>query len=351
MRGMYEYIANLHVHSVYSDGSGTIPEIAEAAAGAGIDIVGITDHRHLIALEKGEEGWYGRVLVIVGTESNDASHHYISFGVTERVPDNEADPQQVIDAVNGQGGIGFITHPFERGTPLVEGGKVYNWYDWTVTGYQGISIWDYGSQWRDSITSVPRAFYQAYVHPNAPVRGASPEAVARWDEECQKRPVVAIGGSDAHAFIVHYGPFRPVIFPYRFLFRCVNTHLLTECPLTGNLPADKAAVLSALRQGRCFVAFDYYRWARGFRFGANTRGGFVPMGSTLSWAGETVPLWAEVPFRAEMVLIRDGRPVAVQHGLRAEFTADGPGVYRLEAYRRHLGRRYAWIYSNPVYLS
>jgi hypothetical protein len=26
------------------------------------------------------------------------------------------------------------------------------------------------------------------------------------------------------------------------------------------------------------------------------------------------------------------------------------GVYRIEAYRRHLGRRRAWIFSNPIYV-
>jgi len=27
-----------------------------------------------------------------------------------------------------------------------------------------------------------------------------------------------------------------------------------------------------------------------------------------------------------------------------------PGVYRIEAHRRHLGRLRGWIYSNPIYV-
>ena len=27
-----------------------------------------------------------------------------------------------------------------------------------------------------------------------------------------------------------------------------------------------------------------------------------------------------------------------------------PGVYRIEAYRRYLGRRRGWIFSNPIYV-
>ena len=41
---MYNYSGNIHIHSSYSDGTGTIEEIANEANRAGLDFVIITDH-------------------------------------------------------------------------------------------------------------------------------------------------------------------------------------------------------------------------------------------------------------------------------------------------------------------
>ncbi len=62
------------------------------------------------------------------------------------------------------------------------------------------------------------------------------------------------------------GPLRRTIFPYEFHFRSINTHILIDHPLEGNLENDRRMVLDALAQGRSFVANDMLAPARGFRF-------------------------------------------------------------------------------------
>ena len=52
----------VHCHSTYSDGTGTVAEIAAAAARAGADAVLLTDHDTLAARRQGEERWHGTVL-------------------------------------------------------------------------------------------------------------------------------------------------------------------------------------------------------------------------------------------------------------------------------------------------
>ena len=52
---MAELITNLHMHTTYSDGSGTHQEIAEAALEAGLDVVIVTDHNVLV---QGLEGYH-----------------------------------------------------------------------------------------------------------------------------------------------------------------------------------------------------------------------------------------------------------------------------------------------------
>ncbi|MEW6662267.1 MAG: CehA/McbA family metallohydrolase [Bacillota bacterium] len=347
---MKEYTANLHVHTNYSDGSGSVRDIVQAAEKAGIDVVGITDHSTLTAWERGEEGWHGKVFVLVGVEINQDINHYLAFGIENLVPDNDALPQKVINRVHQMGGIGFIAHPFEKGSPLVEGGKSYPWTDWQVKDYNGICIWNYTSQWRDSIRTVPEALWRVYITPNSSFKSACPRALYRWDQEAQKRQVVAIGGSDAHAVQARYGPFQPVIFPYEFLFKCINTHILTNNPLTGDYRQDKLSLLAALAQGRCFVSFDYYYPARGFRFQA------VNQQEVLAVMGDACPfspgaaLEVDLPDPGDVRLIKNGRLTAVQKGCRAGWKIAEPGVYRVEVWKRVFGLKpMAWVYSNPIY--
>ena len=69
---MFELVANLHMHTPYSDGFGSHAEIAQAAIRAGIDVVIVTDHNVLVA---GPEEIYRdgdrRVLLLVGEEVHD----------------------------------------------------------------------------------------------------------------------------------------------------------------------------------------------------------------------------------------------------------------------------------------
>ncbi|MGI6553208.1 MAG: PHP domain-containing protein [Bacillota bacterium] len=91
---MYEYIGNLHVHSLYSDGTGSMEEIASAAAKAGIDFVIVTDHGTLQALREGKEGWYKEVLILIGMEINRPCNHYLALNIEREIADNSQDPRR-----------------------------------------------------------------------------------------------------------------------------------------------------------------------------------------------------------------------------------------------------------------
>ena len=66
---MFEYVGVVHVHSIYSDGTGTIPEIAKAASELGLDFVMMTDHNTLKPKHDGFEGWYNDTMIIIGLSS------------------------------------------------------------------------------------------------------------------------------------------------------------------------------------------------------------------------------------------------------------------------------------------
>src|SRR5215208_6290228 len=79
-RRMHDLSCVVHLHSTHSDGTGTVAEIARAAARASVDAVLLTDHNSLAARRRGEEGWYGSVLVLAGHEvSPRGRDHYLGL--------------------------------------------------------------------------------------------------------------------------------------------------------------------------------------------------------------------------------------------------------------------------------
>ena len=346
---MHEYIANLHVHSTYSDGTGTIEEIAKAAGRAGVDIVGITDHHGLKGLSEGKEGWHGKVLVLVGEEIGGEHNHYLAWRIARAVPDSPENPQAVIDWVKSQGGIGFIAHPFEKGSKYGFSGKAFTWTNWNVSGFTGIEIWNFTSQWKGPIDNPLKAVYY-YLYRRGAVIAPDKETLARWDLSLSKGKVSGIGGTDAHAFRFGFGPIKPKIFPYRYLFKTINTHILLPQPLTGDVAIDRKLVYAALERGRCFASYDLIGSGRGFSFSAHTPSQGVTMGEEI-FGSNAVKLEIRLPKRTYIRVIKDGVVWREGYGKYHMYTAKKPGAYRVEAYRKGItGKLRAWIFSNPIYV-
>jgi hypothetical protein len=49
-------------------------------------------------------------------------------------------------------------------------------------------------------------------------------------------------------------------------------------------------------------------------------------------------------------LLRNGKVVATHTGESLDHPADGPGVYRVEAWLKLADEERPWIYSNPIYV-
>jgi hypothetical protein len=345
---MNEYVGNLHVHSTYSDGTGTIEDIAHAAEKAGVDFVCVSDHHTLAGLDEGKEGWHGKALILIGMEVGTEHNHYLAWRINKVVPDNQANPQSVIDAVRKQGGIGFIAHPFEKGCKYGYSGKAFTWDNWNVRGHTGICIWNFVSQWKGPITNPLKAVYYFFYRRGA-VKGPDKETLAMWDEQLRKGRVAAIGGTDAHAFRFGFAGIRPQIFPYEYLFRTINTHILTIDKLTGDIKHDREVVYSALEHGRSFVSFDLLGDGRGFEFTAFNGSKKAVMGDEIGLE-DGVKLSVQLPRPAHVRVIRDGVPWREGFGGMHIYTAKKPGVYRVEVTMKGLGGTRPWIFSNPIYV-
>ncbi len=348
---LYTYPGNIHVHSTYSDGSGSIKQIAIDAARAGLSFVMITDHETLEGLA--EEGLHCKVITLVGMEINRSSNHYLAFDLERPVHSNEDCPQEVIDEVNRHGGFGIIAHPFEKGSPYLEKGQAYPWINWPVFGFTGLEIWNYSSHWRGLHPSLLRTIYHFFFNRKAAMRGAPPEVLALWDcYNASGHRVIGIGGSDAHAFRYRFGFLSLQIFSYHFIFSTINTYLLLEEELAEDFQMAKIQILSAIKDGSCYISFDSLAKGSGFNFCAASGQQRYLMGSALTYT-PGLTLEARVPEkRAHFRLIRNGRVIYTGSGSGLRFPVEQPGVYRLEVfYKTLLGRPRPWIYSNPIFIN
>lgn len=367
MSDWHHYSGNMHIHTSYSDGEKLHAEIAAEAIAAGLDYIIVTDHNVYVT---GVEGYYenehGRVLLMTGEEVHNVrrqpqASHFLAYGAGKELARHAPDPQALIDETLGAGGYGFLAHPHERDLPLIDSPDL-GWHDWDIEGFSGLEIWNYMSsfknavaarleklRWKNKLVSALVGLWMT-LHPERYVTGPEPETLALWDDFLSRgMRVAAIGNSDAHGTPMRLGPLRRIIYPYEFLFRAVNTHVLLPEPLNGDMAHDRALLLRAFGRGHSWVGYDMAGSTAGFRF--------TVQGVSRGIIGDEMPfglgatLQVKAPARCRIRLIRHGKVMAeVERESNLAYIPDEPGAYRVECLIPYEGRERGWIYSNPIYL-
>ena len=357
---MVEYSGSIHIHSKFSDGSGTVDEIAQQASESDLDFIILTDHNTLKAKEKGYEKWYGKTMLIVGYEVNDIKNknHYLVFGLDkvigsfEKLPDgdlgNRLSAVDYVREIRSKGGIGFLAHPHEVRCHLPEH-PPYPWTAWESEDFTGIEIWNHMSEWTEGLNESNKL--QRFIHPLKSIFAPPEITLKKWDELNSKRKVVAIGGIDAHAHKHNIMGFEFEIFAYKILFKSIRTHVLVDSEFESgskkNFEKDKDQVIDALGKGRSFVVNNYYGAGKGFRFVAEYEGVNYTMGDEIVFdrnKKKKIILRTFLPSAAKIRLIHNGVCADEITGLDCIWDTDEPGSYRIEAWKTNRG----WIFSNHI---
>jgi hypothetical protein len=345
---MIEYTGALHIHSNFSDGSGTVPEIAKAAGEIGLDFFILTDHNTLRALDEGYEKWYGNTLCLVGCEINDKENknHYLAFGINETYS-TRMSAKNYVKKVKEAGGIGFLAHPHEKRTHMKEH-PPYPWIEWDTNDFTGIEIWNHMSEWMENLTEQNK--YQSFLHPLKTIEAPPPETLKLWDELNLQRRVVGIGGIDAHAHKQNlFGFFEVEIFPYKVLFKSIRTHILLDNELKRentkqNITRSKKLIYKALEEGKCFIANDYHADSKGFKFFAQNSKNKFQMGEKLPFSDD-ITLNISVPVeKAEIQIVRNSECIFKVLDGQTQFKVQQEGIYRVQVYLLNK----AWIFSNHI---
>jgi len=102
---------DLHIHTLYSDGHGTVDEVLETALDKGLDGVSITDHGTLEGYFESRASDCG-LLVLPGFEVETDAGHVLVLGL-EKLPPvvGKMGYEELIGWARGLGGLTVLAHP------------------------------------------------------------------------------------------------------------------------------------------------------------------------------------------------------------------------------------------------
>ncbi len=344
----------IHIHTRRSDGSGTVDDVAAAAARAGLQFVIVTDHGDGTR-NPDPPSIRSNVLVIDAVEISTWGGHVVALGLPRAPYPLAGDARAVIEDIARLGGFSLIAHP-------VNDKPAAQWVEWTAP-FDGMEWLNLDSEWRDE--RIPALARVVVAYPFRPVESLallldrSDAAMARWDALTRRRRVLAIAAADAHArvgFNAEEPHRRGLSLPvpgYEALFRTFSI-ALPQLALSGDPAADAQSVIREVRAGRVFSSIDGMAARPAFSFTATSGAHRANGGDVLPIDGPvTLRVAVQAPAHARIVLLKDGESAREATGTSLEHEAgDRAGVYRVEV-RLPNGPGQPpvpWIVSNPIYV-
>lgn len=335
------YLGAIHIHTMFSDGTGDVESISNAAKKAGLSWIIITDHNSYDI----KEGFYNGVCVIKGEElSPPTENHYLALGIDKFLEYSE-NPEQNVQNVRAQGGFGIVAHPDES-LQRKNNAAPIRWHDKSVVG-DGIEIWNWFSDWADNYddTNIFKIAY-SYVFRENLIKGAHLETLKWWDEvnKNSEKIIPAVGGVDAHALKVR-DYFVPVtIFPYKYCFETTQNLLSFDEPLPIDFSSRKTKILDAIRNGKNIIINGKSKInPLDITIKIYNTNSVFNCGETL-YKDENTFLTIDLPKRLNVKIILDGEIVFNQKTKNFSYKVENAGKYRVEVFD---GKK-PCIYSNPI---
>src|SRR5947209_1845995 len=110
-------LADVHMHTTYSDGTGSVAEVLDfAEEHTSLDVIAITDHDTIEGALRARDLAAARDYrfeIIVGEEISTREGHLLALFLQEPLAPGQS-IERSIELVHEQGGLAIVAHPFNR---------------------------------------------------------------------------------------------------------------------------------------------------------------------------------------------------------------------------------------------
>ncbi|MDQ2855710.1 MAG: hypothetical protein M3R68_05235, partial [Acidobacteriota bacterium] len=326
-----EYQGVLHVHSFLGGHStGTFEDLIAGAQANNLNFVGMTEHpaKDFDTAAMTLHGIHGGVLFVNGNELVTATHDRVLVlpGDERAASAGNLTTEELVAREKSKGALSLVAYP-------------QDFHSWSAPGYDGVEVYNLFTNSRrinpvvmffDALWTGSRQellFVNFYERPSSNLK--------LWDDAMVSgRRLVATAGNDAHSNVglsLNDSSGKKLIGirldPYERSFRLVRMHVLL--PKEKELTADNLG--AALGAGHCYIAFDLFSDATGFRFFATSDGEKKIAGDELPLSGDT-RLAVSSPLSSRIVLYKNGEAVQERIAAATEFEVKEKGIYRVEVY-------------------
>lgn len=335
----YNSIGAIHIHSVYSDGTGDIESISKAAKNAGLDWIIVTDHNSFEI----EEGIYNGVYVIKGEEiSPKDENHYLALGINKYIQPN-VNAKHNIEAVKLNGGFGFAAHADESDYRR-NSHQPIKWTNKNITP-DGVEIWNWFSEWADNLNdrNIFSLAY-AYLFKHNLVKEANATTIKWWDKlnNTSDKIIPAIGGIDAHALKIKGYVIPVTIFPYQDMFKTIVNVISSNKPFAKDFETRKTQILEAIKTGRNLIINRVVSKEIPI-FKISNKNQAVTSGESISLDNETL-LNVQTKKKGSIKIFYNGKEIKSVISNSIKMLLNEVGKYRVEI---KFGKR-GFAYSNPI---
>ncbi|MCD6325426.1 PHP domain-containing protein [Candidatus Bathyarchaeota archaeon] len=100
---------DMHVHTSYSDSSGSVDEVLEEAQRKGLDGVAITDHKTIRGVHEALKK-RGNLIIIPGQEVRTKQCEILALGIKKKIED-DLPVLETIKRIHAQQGLAVLPHP------------------------------------------------------------------------------------------------------------------------------------------------------------------------------------------------------------------------------------------------
>ncbi|MBL7544680.1 MAG: hypothetical protein JNL11_12760 [Bdellovibrionaceae bacterium] len=357
----YDYKGVINVHSDLSIGSSPITQIIRSAKNAKLDFMILTDLNEF-SKKNLVEGYFDETLILSGSKVSYLDSRFMVVPFQKQVLGSNLGDAQIkladlLSQEKSKDHLIILSHPFKTG---------FSWTGPLPQGLDGIELINLKSlSQRAFEISKLSPLWSLFVYPfNSALSFARlfnepTDELNLFDSSQEYGQFYGFSGAEASARAFPVTDYLIKFPSYQKTFEIFSNHVLLKSELTGNAKSDKFKILTALKNGNFYLAFDMLGDPKGFKCTIEDKSKSYLIGSKVKLS-KNLKLKISLPqtpnYFFEVVIYRNGSRFETINDSLAEVAITDPGVYRIQVRVSpyfplpDATKWITWIYTNPFFV-